>query len=370
MSALTTMRSSDQEIRIVVRDGTARLEAGHCRVLLLPNGATGALWRGLVYPVGEDNGIDIAGEAFAPGLCRAPQPGGAGSTGFAVIEGAEEAYLLLSGPVAARETAAARLRAAGLSVLRTGRYLGDPVDGIAADWFVRFEISTGGEPVAPLISRILEVPPASLDRAPDGDSEPRWRLLRDELAAVRAEAAGLRAELSRAKTAADQAAEAPNERESLRDEVARERRLREMADAARAAAEAALEDERTAPVPSRLPSHRMRLQDEIAVVLETLLSNLNLVRDSLTVAAVEYSSRRALYRALAELAGAVGRLPSQWKAVQGATAWWERHVSDGQDNTGRLYARFVSSSQRWEVLISDKAEQTRDIAWLRRNSDG
>ena len=122
--------------------------------------------------------------------------------------------------------------------------------------------------------------------------------------------------------------------------------------------------------PPRLPSSRIRLQDEIGVILETLLSNLNLVRDSLTVAAVEYSNRRALYRALADLAGAVGRLPSQWKAVQGATAWWERHVSDGQDNTGRLYARLVSSSQCWDVLISDKAEQTRDIAWLRCNPNG
>jgi hypothetical protein len=365
------MRSSDQEIQIVVRDGTARLETRPCRVLLLPNGATGALWRGLVYPVGKDSGIDIAGDAFAPGLCRPPPGGGAESAGFAVIEGAEEAYLLLSGPVAVRETAAARLRAAGLSVLRTGRYLGDPVDGIAADWFVRLEIPPGGEPVAPLVSQILGVPPASPDRTPGADSVVRGRLLRDELAAARAEAAGLRAELTRARMTADRGTEASNESESLRDEAARERRLREAAEAARAAAEAALEDARPAPVPSsRPPSSRMRLQDEIAAVVETLLSNLNLIRDSLTVAAVEYSSRRALYRALAELAGAVGRLPPQWKAVQGAAAWWERHVSDGQDNTGRLYARFVSSSQRWDVLISDKAEQTRDIAWLRRNPDG
>lgn len=356
---------------MVVRDGVVPLETRQCRVLLLPGGARGALWRGLVYPIDNDNGIDIAADAFAPGVCGPPQAAASASARFTVIEGVEEAYLLLSGPVAARETAASRLRAAGLSVLRSGRYLGDPVNGIAADWFVRFEIPLGAEPVTPLVSRILGVLPGSQVVTPDADSEIRWRLLRDELAAARAEAAGLRAELGRVRGAVDRGAEVSDQVASLRDEAARERRLREVADAARAAAEAALEDARTAPVSSaRLPSSRMRLQDEIAVVLESLLPSLNLVRDSITVAAMEYSSRRALYRALAELGGAVGRLPSQWKAVQGATGWWERHVSDGQDNTGRLYARFASSSQRWDVLISDKAEQTRDIAWLRRIPDG
>lgn len=66
-------------------------------------------------------------------------------------------------------------------------------------------------------------------------------------------------------------------------------------------------------------------------MLETLLPNLHLVRDSLTVAAAEYASRKSLYRALGELATAEGRLPPNWKAVQGATQWWERQVSDGQD---------------------------------------
>jgi hypothetical protein len=363
------MHSSDQEIQIAVRDGGTRVEARPCRALLLPNGSTGALWRGLVYPVGKDNSIDVSGEAFPPRACKTPQAGGPGNAGFAVVEGAEEAYLFLSGPVAVREAAAARLRAAGLSVLRTGRYLGDSVDGIEADWFVRFEIPPGDEPLVPLISRILGAPFSSLNQTPEADASVRLRLLRDDLAAARAEAARLRAELARASTGADPAAKASSENESLREEVTHERRLREVAEAERVAAEAALEDARTVRVPSRQPSFHVRLQDEVAVVLESLLSNLNLVRDSLTVAAVEYSSRRALYRALAELAGTVGRLPSQWKAVQGATAWWERHVNDGQDNTGRLYARFVSASQRWDVLISDKAEQTRDMAWLRRGPD-
>jgi hypothetical protein len=80
------------------------------------------------------------------------------------------------------------------------------------------------------------------------------------------------------------------------------------------------------------------LHDEIADVLSSLLPSLNLLRDSLTVAASEYASRRALYRSLAELASVESRLPPNWKSVQSATGWWERHVSDGQANTGRLYA--------------------------------
>ena len=59
---------------------------------------------------------------------------------------------------------------------------------------------------------------------------------------------------------------------------------------------------------------------------------------------------------------------SLWKSVQGAAGWSERHVSDGQANTGRLYALYVSETQRWDVRISDKAEQPRDVAWLRKHA--
>lgn len=56
---------------------------------------------------------------------------------FAVVEEAEEAYVLLSGPSLSCETAAGRLRSFGYDVIRIGRYLGDPVDGLEADWFIR-----------------------------------------------------------------------------------------------------------------------------------------------------------------------------------------------------------------------------------------
>jgi hypothetical protein len=112
------------------------------------------------------------------------------------------------------------------------------------------------------------------------------------------------------------------------------------------------------------------MRDEISDALEILMPNLNLLRDSLTVAVSEYASRKALYHSLAELAAGEGRLPSNWKAGQGASGWWERHVSNGQDNTGRLYAHFFAKDRRWSVLVSDKGEQARDMTWLGRHASG
>ena len=51
----------------------------------------------------------------------------------------------------------------------------------------------------------------------------------------------------------------------------------------------------------------------------------------------EFADRRSLYRALVELsADTLGR---QWKVIRGAPGWRERHVSNGRDDSGRLYAR-------------------------------
>ena len=76
--------------------------------------------------------------------------------------------------------------------------------------------------------------------------------------------------------------------------------------------------------------------------------------------------RRALYRGLAELHVVNGRLPATWKKLKGLNAWWERHMSNGQDDAGRVYARLRDSDRIWNVLISHKGEQSRDIAWLAR----
>jgi hypothetical protein len=91
-----------------------------------------------------------------------------------------------------------------------------------------------------------------------------------------------------------------------------------------------------------------------------------LIRDSFIVIAAEFSNRRALYRALAELRTVNGRFPSSWKKLKGLDDWWERHMSDGQDDAGRVYARLTNEGRVWEVLVSHKSEQSRDISWLTR----
>jgi hypothetical protein len=138
--------------------------------------------------------------------------------------------------------------------------------------------------------------------------------------------------------------------------------LREEADAAALAAAQLLNDtrvDRPAPQPGKI-------KNEIEIVFATLIPEVRLMRDSLIVIAAEFSSRRALYRGLVELRTISGRLPPTWKKLKGLDDWWERHISDGQDDAGRVYARLASSERVWDVLISHKSEQARDIAWLAR----
>jgi len=106
----------------------------------------------------------------------------------------------------------------------------------------------------------------------------------------------------------------------------------------------------------------VRLQDEITALLATIRPDLRFLRDSLTVLAGEFADRRGAYRAVLELGfDALGR---GWKRIHGASGWWERHVSNGQDDSGRIYAQRANGS--WHLLISHKSEQARDIAWLAR----
>jgi hypothetical protein len=255
-------------------------------------------------------------------------------------------------------------------------YLGDPVDGFAADSFIRFEKPVSDESLDDLLVRVLGRRRAQTETEPETASDARIRLLREELARARSREAALRSELAGARTVAKPTT-GTDPTDALFSELAEEQHLRHEAESGKAIAEemlaaacAELEKAHSTPAVARQALPRTRLQDEIADVLGCLLPNLNLLRDSLTVAASEYGSRKALYRSLAELASVNGRLRPNWKAVQGASRWWERHVSDGQDNTGRLYAQYVSETRRWHVLISDKAEQPRDMAWLRRHFTG
>src|SRR5882762_3112492 len=98
---------------ISIFNGPQLFETRECVLVRLPDGREGAIWRGLAYPLElPDQHIEIGSEAFPPGDCvhrdasiRPPQ------TNFAVIEGVEEAYVLLSGPSLFCETAAGELKA-------------------------------------------------------------------------------------------------------------------------------------------------------------------------------------------------------------------------------------------------------------------
>ncbi|CAO3444033.1 hypothetical protein [Azospirillum largimobile] len=349
-------------ISIDVYENEQLLETRTCRTTRLSGETLGVLWRGLAYPVFKGNRIDIAGSAFVPGTTPADQSPRQLPGRFAIIEGADDAYLLIEGSVLDCEQAAARLAAAGVRVIRTGRYLGDPVDDLLADWFVRLEIGPAGS--GSLTQRVGTILDEVLSPAGTGGSaaELRLRLVESELASAKAREAALRSEVARLTW---------NLAERHASDVAQEGRARAEFDVlqqalieearSRATAEAMVLE--AAQQPRAAPS--ARLKDEITGVFESLLPRIRLLRSSLDVVAAEYSDRRFLYVALAELTGKVDGMPANWKKLKGPGDWLERHISNGLDDAGRIYARLNREDRVWDVLVSHKSEQSRDIAWLR-----
>jgi hypothetical protein len=339
-------------------------ETRECALVRLPDGKQGAVWRGLAYPLElPDRHIEMGSEAFPPGDCLSWDTSVAATlTNFAVIEGVEEAYVLLSGPSLSCETAAGTLKAFGYDVIRTGRYLGDPVDGLEADWFIRIaKPKHERDSLAALLAEVL-ADQAKAVHSHETFGEYRARLIAGELSSAKAREAALRAEVTRLKLELASGGQTQAELDELRAAIELERSLRQEADLAAFAADQ-LANEIRVDRPVVPPS---KLKNEIEVVLETLLPGVRLMRDSLIVIAAEFSNRRALYRGLAELQTVNSRLPPTWKKLKGLDVWWERHMSDGQDDAGRVYARLVEHDRIWDVLISHKSEQSRDIAWLAR----
>ena len=235
------MSVSGQDIEIDVREGPDSLKTRRCRAMLMPDGRVGVVWRGLVYPVRDGNQIDIGGEALPPAICRAGTAPPFPDSGFASIEGDGEAHLLLAGPASAREEATASLRAAGIAILRTGRYLGDPIDSFAADWFIRIEKPPAEEPLDHLLAQVLgrracarESRGRDTIRGTASATARRTRTARGREAALRSELAAARATV-RTPTIADAT-------DTLSPELANAHKLREVAKAGRIAAEAALAD--------------------------------------------------------------------------------------------------------------------------------
>lgn len=340
-----------------------------CRIVRLDDGATAAVWRGLAYPLRDGDMIDADGPAFVPGADQSPPadrsaPAEGQPTAFAIVPGEDTSYLLIAGDLADRDRAAAALREAGAAVVRAGRYFGEPLDDFTPDWFVRFS-PDGGAPSAlfDAVSAALHATP----RAADAGLPLRLRLLTVELAESRARAARLSSEVARLRVARAEAEAARDaadfhtrtavarEQQALKEALAAELKAEEAAAASAAAVE-------TRPVPASMPR---RLHTEVETVFSVLLPHVRPLRDSLAVAAVEYRARSALYRSLVEIAPDAARLPGNWKKLQGLESWWERHVSDGDSDAGRLYVRLDRASRRFDLLVSSKGSQANDLAWLR-----
>jgi len=355
-------------MRVSIYDGDNPLYEEDCPPARLADGTDAVVWRGLAYPLLEGGRIDVSGRAEAPAaapILAARQA--VDAQAFAFVDGDDTAYLLLRGSVLDREAAAAALRRAGRSVVRSGRYLGEPPEGFEPDWFVRFE--KRGKDLADLpaaLGGVLGV--AATDAAAPEHGDLRVRLLTAELAETRARAATLAAQVARlelrraeaeaaarsasAGTAQAVAAATVVLQESLEDE----RRLR-------AEAEARSLETSARPAPPTTSAQK-RASTEFETAVTVLLPRVRLLRDSATVAALEYRDRAALYRELRGIGNATEGPPAGWKKLQAAGGWWERHVGNGDSDAGRLYARYNGAEKVFDLLISKKGDQPRDLQWL------
>jgi hypothetical protein len=337
------------ELEVNIFDGEVALEMRRCALVRLPDGGAAAVWRGLAFPILPGDRIDATGSAYA---IAETLPLAENTKAFAVIDGQSEAYVLVAGGFVEAETVAGKLRQARIEVLRTGRYFGEPVAELEADWFVRIVRPVGADDLAialePILGSQAARPPAV------AVADPRARLLTAELFAARAREAKLLGDIARLRASiAETAPETERQAAEFRDALEAERRLRQAAEQA----------EKVVEGRSR-PPQSGRIATEVQDVLAGLLPHLRMLRDSIDVVAAEFASRQGVWRALGELTAA-GGVPRDWKRIRGADGWWERHLINGRDNTGRIYVR-KSAGPTWDVLMSHKSEQQRDIAWLAR----
>jgi hypothetical protein len=265
---------------------------------------------------------------------------------FAMLGGEDATWVLLAGLPSVLGSARSRLEAAGVEVLRSGRWLGEPIGGVSFDWFMRCRAGVERERLRAALGT---------SAVTSDDAAAKVALLEQRLVELRADLALLEGRL---RAAGPVEVPVPGTADPARD----------------AALEAALAQVRDLQakldtVPQRAPASRSanRLLDELGAALVALRPDVTLLRDSLQVAVGEFQARAGFYRALQELPVGGGRPPG-WKALRGADRWWERHLSTGQDDSGRAYARFDTESRHWGLLIGWKGEQGRDIDWIARQA--
>lgn len=354
-------------VLISVYDGPQMLETRECRLAQLADGRRAAIYRGLAFPLLPSGvAIDVSGEAHSAESAPLSEAGAESDRPYAVIAGADAAYVLLAGSNYQADEAAKQLNQAGFEIIRTGRYLGDPVNGFVADWFVR--IATPPHPEA-LDARLAALFGRALV-APESAADLRMRLLAGELASARERARRSEEEADRFRVLLAERSATSTEIAALQESIAVERRRREIAESNASAALAELEAAATTATPSTPPIPQpapKRVLDEIIDVLAALMPRVRLVGGSLDAVAIEFADRRALYRVLAELQACETAMPQRWKTVQGVDGWIEHSkIANGVDSQGRIYARLDRSDRSWDVLVSHKSSQDRDINWLKK----
>jgi hypothetical protein len=348
------MKPRDREVRVT--EGERLIQIWRCPETKLPNGDAGVLWRGVAFRLLEGDRIDVSlptTDELDPDHC------------CALIPGEDCAWVLVPGTEARLHVARQRLADVSVAVRRYGRWLGEPSGGAIFDWFLCCD---GPVDIAAVMGALgqLSVTKDELVVQRLGALQARANALRLEAAREKAETASARREareirspeatpapsLSQAGAAiephektqiAEQLCEALSQIEALTAdlEAARERRL------------------------ETLPTSTIRLMEELRAVLGATRPDVTLLRDSWQVLAGEFRSRDGFWRAVGELPPD-GSRPNGWKSFRSADRWWERHVSNGADDTGRAYARFDTGTRSWGVLLGWKAEQDRDSAWLKR----
>lgn len=300
-----------------------------------------AFHMGRYFPVDPDGGIDLMGSSLtADELVVTAAPLRA-----ATVEGEFETYVFLRAPSVALDRLVYQLRGAGAQILREGRYLGDPVEGFQPDWLVKVVT-----PEAGFGSLGIDTPlPAAPSRTVQDASEIRLRLLSEANARLSAEVRALRVAGAKAPLVT-----APPTPEVVLPTVPPMAALEPEPEPATIEAK----PQASPPAP---PRHKVIMR-EMRSIFSALFPHIELLRASMERLAIEATDRRAFYSALLELDEP--RLGSNWKKLRGLEGWFERHVSDGRSDAGRIYARHHENG--WQILFGHKSEQPNDIAWLSR----
>jgi chromosome segregation ATPase len=97
-----------------------------------------------------------------------------------------------------------------------------------------------------------------------------------------------------------------------------------------------------------------------AELIEALLPNIELLRDSREVLRDRLRSRRSALMTLRELSVRGGQMKGS--RVEAADGWLERHFTTGDGSNGRIY--YCYNGERYRVLVSFKAGQSADIRYL------